>query len=271
MNTKLGKASTLAGLLLATLLATPAPADEISEKGRVIFNEHHTAVVTIQVVLKNKVTMSGRTPQARESRQDVSGTVIDPSGLTVVSLSSVDPSSLVQALMSEDVKMESELADVKILTEDGGEIPAEVVLRDKDLDMAFLRPKAKPENPMKSVDAKNSGKAEVLDVVIALNRLGNAAGRAYSASVERISGIVSRPRMFYIPDANMTTSGLGCPAFTLDGKFLGVLVTRAIRGDNSGGGSSLNAQSGNFTGIILPASEVLKAAAQVPAVGAEKK
>lgn len=266
-----GKSSLAASLVLASLVAAPTlHADEISDKGRAVFDNNRLAVVTIQVVLKNKVSMSGRAAQSRESRQDISGTVIDPSGLTVVSLSTVDPGSLVQALMSEDIKMESELADVKILTQDGTEIPAEVVLRDKDLDMAFLRPKTKPEQPMNCVDLKNTGKGQVLDVAIVLNRLGNAAGRAYSASVERISGIVSRPRLFYIPDSNMTTSGLGCPAFTLDGKFLGVLVTRAIRGDNSGGASSLSGQSGNFTGIILPAGDVAKAAAQVPAAGSEK-
>ena len=40
--------------------------------------------------------------------------------------------------------METEVNDIKILLEDGAEVPAEIVLRDKDLDLAFIRPKAKP-------------------------------------------------------------------------------------------------------------------------------
>lgn len=273
MKNKLGW---MTAMIAAAAVCATARADEISDKGRALFTKYQHAVVTVQVVLKNKISMAGRSGQSNESRQDVAGTVVNPSGLTVVSLSSVDPAQLVQNLMPDDdsrLKVESELTDVKLLLEDGTEVPAEVVLRDKDLDMAFVRPKAKLEKPMPAVDLADAGKAEILDVVIGLNRLGNAAGRAYSASVERVAAVVQRPRLFYVPDANMTTSTVGCPAFTLDGKFLGVFVTRAIRGGNVGAGA-LSAQSGNFTGIILPAEEVKKAADQVPAAAAgdaEKK
>ena len=46
---------------------------------------------------------------------------------------------------------------MKILLDDGTEVPAEIVLRDKDLDLAFIRPKAKPASPMTSVDLTKSG------------------------------------------------------------------------------------------------------------------
>lgn len=269
MRSTQNKLGWLGVVLVGAALCAPARADEISEKGRALFTKYQHAVVTVQVVLKNKISMAGRGGQSNESRQDVAGTIVDPSGLTVLALSSVDPAQLVQNLMPDDdsrLKVESELTDVKMLLEDGTEVPAEVVLRDKDLDMAFIRPKAKLEKPLPAVDLADAGKAEILDVVIGLNRLGNAAGRAYSASVERVAAIVQRPRLFYVPDANMTTSTVGCPAFTLDGKFLGVFVTRAIKG--GGGGSALNMQSGNFTGIILPAEDVRKAAEQAPAVAA---
>ena len=74
--------------------------------------------------------------------------------------------------------MESELSDVKIVLDDGTEVPAEVVLRDKDNDLAFIRPKTKPAAPMAALDLANSGKADILDQVISLTRLGSAAGRA---------------------------------------------------------------------------------------------
>jgi len=167
--------------------------------------------------------------------------------------------------------METELGDVKILLDDGTELPAEVVLRDRDLDLAFIRPKTKVTTPLTALDLTQSAKAEMLDQVIALNRLGSAAGRAYAASVERISAIVQRPRLFYVPDASMTTTTMGAPAFTLDGKPLGIFVMRAMKGKSGGGGSMFNFQADNLTGIILPASDILKAAKQVPAVTEEKK
>jgi len=258
-------------VLISSLLAPAAGlADDFSEKGRVVHNKYQQAVVTIQLVIKSKISMSGMTPQSNESRQEVTGTVINPAGLVVVSLSAIDPSQLVQNVVGGDrIKMESELADLKILMNDGTEAPAEVVLRDKDLDLAFIRPKTKPAAPMTALDLSQSGKAEILDPVMALNRLGNAAGRAYSASAERISAIVQRPRLFYIPDANMTTSALGSPAFTMDGKVLGIFVMRALKA--SGAGSSPLGQNPNYTGIIIPAADVLKAASQVPEAGKETK
>ena len=260
------------------LLVSPwCRADDLADKGRAIFKKHQHAVVTVELVLKNKFSMAGRGGESNESRQDVTGTVVDPSGLTVLSLSATDPSQMFQSMMSggsddeSKFKMETELGDVKILLDDGTELPAEVVLRDRDLDLAFIRPKAKVTAPLTALDLTQSGKAEILDQIIALNRLGNAAGRAYAASVERISAIVQRPRLFYIPDASMSTTTLGAPAFTLEGKPLGIFVLRAMKGRSGGGGGMFNFQPDNFTGIILPASDILKAAKQVPAAPQEKK
>jgi S1-C subfamily serine protease len=175
--------------------------------------------------------------------------------------------------MSDDeskFKMETELSDLKILLEDGTEKPAEVVLRDRDLDLAFIRPKTKLDTPLPALDLSNSAKAELLDPVIALNRLGNVAGRAYAASEERIAAIVERPRRFYVPATSTTTTTLGAPAFTLDGKVLGLFVIRTQKGRGGGALSMFNAQRENVAGIIVPAEDILKALKQVPAAGAEK-
>ncbi len=264
-------------LLWLACSAAPVGADELATKGRAIYQKNQHAVVTVQIVLKSKFSLGGMGGQSNESRQDLTGTVVDPSGLTVLSLSATDPGQMLQNLMGaggdEDAKfkMETELSDVKILLDDGTELPAEVVLRDKDMDLAFIRPKAKPSAPMEALDLANSAKAEILDQVIALNRLGKAAGRAYAASVERISAIVQRPRLFYIPETSMTTTTLGAPAFNLEGKPLGIFVTRATRERGGAGLGMFNLQPGNMTGIIVPAADVLKAAKQAPPIGEEKK
>jgi hypothetical protein len=195
---------------------------------------------------------------------------VDPSGLVVLSLSAVDPGQLMQDLMSSGddsrFKMETELSDVKILTDDGTELASEVVLRDRDLDLAFVRPKTKPAASMEALDLGTPGKAQVLDEVIALNRLGKAVGRAYAASIERISAMVQRPRLFYVPESGMTTTSLGAPGFTLDGKPLGIFVMRASRDREAGGGGGMFGPQGggNMTGIIVPIDDVVKAMKQVP-------
>jgi len=265
-------------IVLLTVLTSSSYGDELSEKGRAIFKKNQHSVVTVQIVVKSKFSFGGMGGQANESRQDVTGTVVDPSGLTVVSLSATDPGQMVQSMMagmSDDdskFKMETELSDLKILLQDGTETPAEVVLRDKDKDLAFIRPKSKLSTPLDALDLTKSSKAELLDQVIALNRLGNAAGRAYAASVERISAIVERPRLFYVPETSMTTTTLGAPAFTLDGKILGIFVMRALKGPGGGGAlGMLSMQAQNTTAIIVPSDDILKAVKQVPAAGEDKE
>jgi S1-C subfamily serine protease len=242
-------------LLLLAALAMPARADEAAEKGRDIFKKNQHSVVTVEAVLKASAAGRGT---AREARQDLTGAVIDPSGLTVIALSSVDPSDLYRKL-SADLKQEVEVSEIKILLEDGTEAPAEIVLRDKENDLAFLRPKTKPATPMAAIDLSKSGTAQILDQVIALNRLKRGAGRAYAASVERISAVVQKPRTFYIPETGETETSLGSPAFSLDGNLLGIFVMRAV---NAQGAASVR---DSLTSIILPTADILTAAAQAPA------
>lgn len=246
----------LASLLLVAGLSASSQADELAQQGRSILNRHEHAVVTVEVVLKLSSPSSGR---SSEYKLEITGTVVDPSGLTVVALSACDPTELSRRL-SRDYKVESEISDVKILLDDGTELPSEVVLRDRDLDLAFLRPKTKPTRALAAVDLDQTGPAQVLDEVITLNRLNKAASRAYAASVERISAVIRKPRTFYIPDSTMTSTAMGSPAFLPDGKLLGIFVMRAL---TQGGGQSSNYRQ-NMTSIILPAEDVLKAAKQAP-------
>jgi S1-C subfamily serine protease len=261
---------TLAVVLAASFLtlALPARADEVSDKGREVFKKHQRAVVTVQIV--QKLTAPGSSSESRETKQDITGTVMDASGLTVLALSAADPTEMLRRMYeSSRARIEGEITDVKILLDDGAEIPSEIVLRDQDLDLAFIRPKAKPAAPMAAVDFAKASPAQVLDCVITLNRLGRAAGRAYSASVERVSAVVQKPRTFYIPDSTMTATGLGSPAFALDGQIVGIIVMRTIA---AGGAGVNNFRPDNATSIILPAEDIFKAAKQAPeAKGEEAK
>jgi hypothetical protein len=248
-------------VILPVFLTNVAPADDLAEKGRQIFNKFQHAVVTVQIVAK----ATGPAGRTSETKQEITGTVVDPSGLTVLALSAVDPSEIYRR-MSDEYKMEIEVSDVKILLPDGTELPAEIVLRDKDLDLAFVRPKTKPASPMTVVDLSKSGTAQVLDDVIALNRLNRAASRAYAASIERIAAVIQKPRTCYIPDTTMTTTTLGSPAFTMDGKILGIFVMRAVSAAGGSGGLRQN-----MTSIILPAEDILKGAKQAPEVKPESE
>ncbi len=202
----------------------------------------------------------GRSSNPSETKQDLTGTVIDPSGLTVLALSSVDPAELYRRMSDEYNKIETQVNDVKILLDDGTEMPAEIVLRDKDLDLAFIRPKTKPASPMAAVDLSKSAPVEMLEPVIALNRLNRAAGRAYSASVERIDAVIQKPRTFYIPDSRPK---LG------HARLAGLCPQREHRGDLCHARGQRGRQRRpqcreNMTAILLPAEDILKGAKQAP-------
>lgn len=259
--------SLMAGVL--SISGGVASADELAEQGRAILAKHQEAVVTIQMVLKQKMSFGGQS-QDNESKTETTGTVIGEDGLTVVSLSETDPSSIIESMMGGmggqlgNLNIDTEISDVKILKKDGSEIDAEVILRDKDLDLAFIRPITKPDSAMPYVALEDSGAPELLDQVIALNRLGRVAGRVHSASVERVEAIVERPRTFYIPGDEATLTGMGSPAFTLDGKIIGIFVVRAIKTSDGGLMGMMSGRQDNMTSIILPASDILEAAAQAP-------
>src|SRR5215468_1485594 len=79
-----------AALLLLASPAATARADVTSDKGRDLFKKYQRAVVTLQESIK--ATAAGG--QSGEFNLEITGTVIDPSGLTVVALSSCDPYEL---------------------------------------------------------------------------------------------------------------------------------------------------------------------------------
>jgi S1-C subfamily serine protease len=243
-----------------TSLAAVCHADDFADKGREVFKNYQHAVVTVQAVLKTTSSGNGRSSNPREVKQDLTGTVIDPSGLTVVALSSVDPAEFYKRMSDEFKTVDTQINDLKLLLDDGTEVPSEIVLRDRDLDLAFIRPKTKPTTPMAAVDLSKSSAVELLEPVITLNRLNRAAGRAYSASVERIDAVIQKPRTFYIPDTTQSTTSLGSPAFALNGNIVGIFVMRGVTGGDSGGSNMRE----NMTAILIPAEDILKGAKQAP-------
>ena len=76
--------------------------------------------------------------------------MIDPGGLTVVSLGSINPGAMMTKLMGagapagQGVEIVSEPTDVRIRLADGLEIQAAIALRDEDLNLEFIRPKVVP-------------------------------------------------------------------------------------------------------------------------------
>lgn len=251
-----------------------AAADELADKGRAILDKNKAGVVTVRIVIKMQMSMQNFPSREEEVKSEATGTVIDPSGLTVLSLNETDPSGMFEDMMDsrEGFEVKSSIGDLKILRNDGTEIAAQVVLRDRDLDLAFIRPAEAPKEPLPAVDFANAAVPALLDPIVTINRMGRVAGREYAVSLERVSAIVSRPRTFYVMGNDPTQTALGCPAFSVDGAAIGLCVMRSVkRGGDSGGMGMFGGGDDNVMAIVVPAADVLDVAKQAPAAGEEAK
>ena len=255
------------GALVAAVLlnSSLAFADETAEAGRRVLSRYQDAVVTVKLVVSYSMTFGSRDQQS-ESKTEAIGTIIDPSGLAVISLSTIDPSSMIKARMrgqQTELKVNSQVKDAKLVLADGTEIAAQVVLRDKDLDVAYLLPVEKPAKPLTAIDLAHAAKPQVLDEVVCLNRLGKVADRAVAVSIERIDALVDRPRPFYVLAAG-GSSGVGSPVFSLSGTPLGVILIRNAPAEGEANVASVFSGTGGLgiMPIIVPAADILEDAKQ---------
>jgi S1-C subfamily serine protease len=257
--------------LCLAFVSLPASAQDQRAAARDVVKKWHEAVVNVRVVLKMRMSMGGREMQASDDPVDTVGTVIDPSGLTVLSLGSLNPGAMMSKLMGSggggngqpQMEITTEPTDVKIRFSDGRELPAKIVLRDEDLDLAFLRPTTKPEKPFVAIDLKDAAKPALLDQVVVLSRLGRVGGWTAGAALADVGAIIEKPRTFYVLSGAVT--GMGTPAFLTNGRIVGLLTLRQIEAGRASMASMRGGMEGmGLLGVILPAADVLEIAQQAP-------
>ena len=205
-------------------------AGDIRESARVVAERSRRAVVTIRLVIKLKQNYMGQS-RDQEHQLEVNGTVIDPLGLTVTAASLIDPTSVLKTLVGSTLggtkpfSLDSEVKETAILLEDGTEVEADVVLKDTDLDMAFIRPH-EPSRQFDAVALKPHGVAlRPLDPIFVIGRLGKIGNRATTVTLGSVRAVVKGPRTFYVCD-NEASLNLGCVAYDSAGELLGIFLTK---------------------------------------------
>lgn len=218
---------------------------------RELIAKHGNAVVFVLGTAKIRINQGGR-EQNQDTRIQALVTILDSSGLGVMSLTTLDPGELLTAQMARgrgaaaNVSVQTEASDLRYRMPDGKEVPVRVVLRDKELDLAFLRPIEKPAAPIAAIDLPTARPA-VVDAVVELKRLPEAAGWQSTALFHSVQAVVEKPRTFFI----LTGGIVGSPVFDTRGRFVGVILR--LRND---------ADAATAQPIVLPASDIREVAKQ---------
>ncbi|MDW7980775.1 MAG: serine protease [Verrucomicrobiales bacterium] len=260
----------IAGLLTACIVVgaahLAAADDALRTAAKKILEQHKDAVVWVSAVARINFTtddakgLSLSLPE-REQKYEARGTVIGTDGLTVTALSLLDPSSQISgrtySTAAGQIKIDAAvtLKEVKIIMPDGTELPADVVMKDSDLDLAFIRPKPDAKElkgvVFKPVELTNNTTADVADDVVTVSRTDEALNRQPAVERGHVVALTRKPRVFMYA----TGTEYGCPTFAPDGKLLGITVNRFAKDKPP-------------QPVILPASDVHEIAAQAKAAKA---
>lgn len=271
-NKTITRAVVAASFILAAQFSSLAQ-DALAAATKKIFNEHKDSVVWASAVAKISFTTGDakglpfNIPE-REQKFEALGTIIDTNGLVVAALSNLDPTKEISGrevnTPSGRIKIDASatLKEVKIIMPDGTELPADVVMKDADLDLAFVKPKPDSKEAkgivFQPIDLKNSASGSIADEVATVSRMDEALNRQPAAQRGQIVGVTQKPRTFY----RATGMDHGCPTFLIDGKLLGITVSRSTKDKPP-------------VAVILPAADVLEIAEQArnakPAVAEEPK
>jgi S1-C subfamily serine protease len=263
----------VAGLALAVLCTTSSPSAELAQKARDLLAQSKDSLITVTSLSKMDMGAMGlpiRLGGLGESQEaSCGGLVIDPSGLTVVSYSALNPMEKIAGALkikisedSEELKTKTELSRLQMRLPDGTEVPARLVLKDKELDLAFLLPDPKQGDKLPQFTPVKlaSPTAQELDDVVVISRHSKDLGYQPTVTVGHVTSVIRKPRAMY--DLS-TASQPGSPVYLPDGQLLGVTV--GFGGD----GASLMSM-GAMEVLVLPAADITKLAEQARKA-AEKK
>lgn len=246
-----------ASVVISTCLAAPGRADE-GVAYREIVNKHAHALITVKFLLRME-SQYGK----RENESEITGLMIEPNGLVLCANSKLGAPRRFGSVTPTDIKI--------LVGDDIEGIPAKVLARDTELDLAWVQAKEPPQKPFAYVDIKKAATPEMGDDVYALRRMAKFFDRAPIVSDGQLAGQTKKPRELYVPTGMSVEAGQ--PIFTESGDFIGIVVLQLPEDEeieaNPMAFMSMGRDIGG--GLILPAAQVIKATERAKLASADEE
>ena len=221
---------------------------------RKLLREHADCVTWVSVTVRVELSAGGRSMPPQEQKLEALGTIIAEDGLTVLSLNKVDPTAnILSRIRSPGASVNVNYTEVMILMQDGTEVPAKLLLKDSDLDLAFVLPIEERKNEFKDVvfsrvpkQASEDDLPVILDEVVSIGKLRKTLYRQSTLRRGWVNAVIEKPRTYFV----IENTSPGTPVFNSMGNWLGVVVYKMV----SGRPSEI---------VTLPATDILEIAEQV--------
>jgi hypothetical protein len=200
---------------------------------RNLLKDHANCVTWVSATVRVEVSAGGRSMPPQEQKLEALGTIIAEDGLTVLSLSRVDPTAtLLSRLPGRGGSVNVNYTEVLILMQDGTEVPAKLLLKDTDLDLAFVLPiREKDEKHEKRIfphvpRSSRSKDPLPLDEVVSLGKLGRNLYRQSTLRRGWVNAVIEKPRKYFV----IENTSPGTPVFDREANWLGIVVYKMDRG-----------------------------------------
>lgn len=267
------KRKTLAGLVTAWLLVGMVGVPLIAEEPaayRKVLDQAAKSVVTVRFLLHAEVGggLGSSVEELPEMEAEINGLLIDPGGLVVCSNrrlgGMLDLIREFAGSIAADIEIVATPRDIEVLLDTGEEaLPARVVARDSDLDLAWIQIDNPDGRTFPAVDLAAGGSARVGDPVLVVWRVDKTFGRVAVLEETRIGGAVAKPRPLLLPTVPIT--GFGLPAFDFEGRLVGFTVIQLPDAGVDLTSNPIAAMTRvfeleqSFSGLVMPVSELARA------------
>lgn len=214
-----------------------------------VLKQRGSAYVIIKFVLKMESSAG-----SRELETEITGVMIDANGLVLASSNQLGTPRFLRGYGNAVPR------DIKVLIGDDTKgLPAKVLARDTELDLAWVQIKDTDKKHFDYVDLASSTVPELGQRLLFIRRLGKYFDRVATVTEARLAGKTHKPRDLYVPGPGTLEPGL--PIYNVSAQPVGIVVLQLPDSDEIQSNPSAFAGLARdiSNGLILPATDVIKA------------